>query len=176
MGLMFTHRNPHDRITKVPPDVHKRQDVSRRLQIFSIRVYYSQVIRTPRPGSEPLLLEVLPMGTPQALLAADTDRTQDYVFESARLPEIRGASRQLDDLDRRAANLVRQRGGQVILSGGGRLLAIVPLDEAEALALEVEKEYVSETRVATTTVDWRPLPPGALEQGYPPDPADRLEP
>ncbi|HEY75751.1 MAG TPA: hypothetical protein G4O00_06170 [Thermoflexia bacterium] len=110
------------------------------------------------------------MGTPQALLAADTDRTQDYVFESARLPEIRGASRQLDDLDRRAANLVRQRGGQVILSGGGRLLAIVPLDEAEALALEVEKEYVSETRVATTTVDWRPLPPGALEQGYPPDP------
>lgn len=46
-------------------------------------------------------------GEPQrALLSADTDRTQDFVFESARLPEIRGASRQLDDLNAEIAELV----------------------------------------------------------------------
>jgi hypothetical protein len=60
------------------------------------------------------------------LLVADTDRTQDYVFESSRLPEIRGASHLLTNLEKWAAAQVEQAGGDVILSGGGNLFAILP--------------------------------------------------
>ncbi len=36
---------------------------------------------------------------PIVVFSADTDRTQAYVFESNKLPEIRGASRQLSELN-----------------------------------------------------------------------------
>jgi len=112
-----------------------------------------------------------------ALLAADTDRTQDYVFESARLPEIRGASRQLDDLNHRIKALTQTALAQssdsrcrVIYAGGGSLLALVPAAVAPQLAREIEALYPRETTTATITADWRPVTAEMLAQGYPPRP------
>jgi len=107
-----------------------------------------------------------------ALLAADTDRTQDYVFESARLPEIRGASRQLDDLNQKIREIIEERDPEsnVIFANGGGLLALVSPDKAPVLTCEIEALYPSKTTVATITADCRPITPEMLEQGYPPNP------
>lgn len=106
-----------------------------------------------------------------ALLAADTDRTQSYVFESAKLPEVRGASRQLDDLNHRIADLVSQAFHErcVVYVGGGSLLALVPGDEArlDRLCDEIEALYPGETDVATVTADWREVAPEMVLDGYP---------
>ncbi len=95
-----------------------------------------------------------------ALLSADTDKIKEYVFESAKLPEIRGASMILDDLnqewpekgnyqllDPRSPSNLReiflhyglptrrnkddQQVDSIIYAGGGSLLALVPLNMAE---------------------------------------------
>lgn len=96
---------------------------------------------------------------PDALLIADTDATQSYVFESNKLPEIRGASRQLDDLNQEIGRLVtKQPGNQLIYAGGGGLLALVQSAQAADLVEEIEQYYPARTGVATITVDWRPLP------------------
>jgi hypothetical protein len=105
-----------------------------------------------------------------AILVADTDRTQDYVFESAKLPEIRGASRQLDDLNAQIAEMVGQAFDHecVIYTGGGSLLALVPANETvlDQLCHEIETLYPKETGVATITVDWRSIAPQMVLQGY----------
>lgn len=113
---------------------------------------------------------------PLALLAADTDRTQAYVFESARLPEIRGASWKLDDLNRQIEQMVNDAiqeapspPCQVVYAGGGGLLAIVPQSQAEVLARKIEALYPQETIMATITAAWRPITEAMLEGGYPPD-------
>jgi CRISPR-associated protein Cmr2 len=114
-----------------------------------------------------------------ALLAADTDRTQDYVFESAKLPEVRGASCQLDDLNLGSTvALFRDCGlsgrfvddappGEIVYAGGGGLLALVPEEKAGALAQAIEAEYPKVTDVATITADWRPVTPEMVLNGYP---------
>lgn len=96
--------------------------------------------------------------SPPALLVADTDATQSYVFESNKLPEIRGASRQLDDLNRQIGRLVAEAGHQCIYAGGGGLLALVPPEAAPDLAAQIETLYPQVTGTATITAAWRPLP------------------
>lgn len=91
-----------------------------------------------------------------AIISADTDKIKDYVFESTKLPEIRGASIRLDELnqgnpepdyregDPRAPQNIREvlrhRGlpdtsiddsqspGCIAFAGGGSLMALVPLE------------------------------------------------
>ncbi len=96
---------------------------------------------------------------PVAILSADADKVQEYVFESARLPEIRGGSMLLQELNEKVAGLVEQAVAPsvgpscVIYKGGGSLLAIVP-DDAELLAElkhDIESLYPKHTGVATTT-------------------------
>lgn len=106
-------------------------------------------------------------GQPVVLFAADTDRTQDFVFESSRLPEIRGGSQMLDGLNRKAADLVAQAGGDMIISSGGRLLALVPQSQAEQLQNKIEQLYPQESKAATTTVAYRPVTEDMLQNGYP---------
>jgi CRISPR-associated protein Cmr2 len=104
-----------------------------------------------------------------ALLSADTDRTQSYVFQSARLPEIRGASMLLDQLNREELlKLLRARylnteyinddsPGCVIFNGGGSLLAIVPVNLADELVSAIEAIYPQATGTAMITVVWQPI-------------------
>jgi CRISPR-associated protein Cmr2 len=105
-----------------------------------------------------------------ALLSADADRVQDYVFESARLPEIRGASMLLQDLNEEIAGLVKQAVDPecVIYAGGGSLLAIVP-DDADLLAElkhKIESLYPQRTGVATTTCVTYSTTADELRDGY----------
>ncbi|MCB8983456.1 MAG: type III-B CRISPR-associated protein Cas10/Cmr2 [Ardenticatenaceae bacterium] len=95
------------------------------------------------------------------MLVADTDETLSYVFESNKLPEIRGASLQLDLLNKKIGNMVRDLGpdSHVIYAGGGSLLAEVSMAEAATLATSIEAIYPAETGAATITAAWRPLPP-----------------
>jgi hypothetical protein len=114
-----------------------------------------------------------------ALLAADTDRTQDYVFESAKLPEVRGASWLLDDLNmNHIPALFKEHGlrgtfiddgppGEIVYAGGGGLLALVPTAKAQALARAIEAEYPTVTGAASITADWRPVTATMVMQGYP---------
>jgi CRISPR-associated protein Cmr2 len=124
-----------------------------------------------------------------ALLSADADKIKDYVFESAKLPEIRGASMILDELnqgwlDDKGPNIrklfaakglpVGRRADRkapscIIYAGGGSLLALVPHDLAEILKADIEVLYPRETGIATITCVWRPVSPRELQEGYNPD-------
>lgn len=105
----------------------------------------------------------------RALLAADTDRTLDYVFESAKLPEIRGASTILDDLNRQEAPTLIKRldeNADQIYASGGSLLYEVDADKAPLIQQELEALYPLETGVATITCVYRELP-GPADEGIP---------
>jgi hypothetical protein len=119
-------------------------------------------------------------GVQLALIAADVDRVQSYVFESAKLTEMRGASLILDLLnvkDTDDENIwgdvyiegqpvqgIRQvlRGlglpeqdwpqGCVVYVAGGSALLIVPEERAEEVKQHIQQLYASTTLTATTTV------------------------
>ena len=106
----------------------------------------------------------LDVGMPVSLLSADTDKVKSYVFESAKLPEVRGASIILDELNQE--KLVKEvftgKDCQppqecLIYNSGGGLLAIVPTCWAEHLGKEIERLYLDRTKVATTTTVTRPF-------------------
>ena len=144
---------------------------------MDIEQWRIHVLEPLRNGQKPTA-DVTALGG-LALLAADTDRTQDYVFESAKLPEVRGASRQLDDLNLCSTiALFRDCGlsgrfvddtppGEIVYAGGGGLLALVPEEQARALAQAIEAEYPKVTGAATITADWRPVTPEMVLNGYP---------
>ncbi len=95
-----------------------------------------------------------------ALLAADTDRIQEYVFESARLPEIRGGSellRRLNEED--LPRLVEESGlpsdDCVLYSRGGSFLALLPTAVAESLSARIEQLYPQRTGAASITCVWQ---------------------
>lgn len=145
---------------------------------MDIERWHRHVLKPLIEGREPTA-DVEALGG-LALLVADTDRTQDYVFESTRLPEIRGASRQLADLNGEGIiRLFRAHGlrgrfidddaarGEIVYAGGGGLLALVPEAVAQLLAAAIETEYPRATGIATITADWRPVTPEMVLQGYP---------
>ncbi len=104
-----------------------------------------------------------------ALLAADTDRTQEYVFESVRLPEIRGGSEKLQALNHSLPGIITARGLPdkcVLLADGGALLALVPKSITPELVQEIEQAYPAQTRVATITCVSRPVSPTEVLWGY----------
>lgn len=146
---------------------------------MDIEQWHQHVLAPLLEGRSPAAEDVDALGG-LALLAADADRTQDFVFESTRLPEIRGASRMLDDLNTtRLRALFRKHGlrgdfidqedapGEIIYVGGGGLLALVPVTVADKLRQAMEALYPAVTGVATLTVDWRPVTPEMVLQGYP---------
>lgn len=124
-----------------------------------------------------------------ALLSANTDRTQDYVFESEHLPEIRGASMILDELNRgwpedqspnirklfdkmglpTGSNDDSEVPSCIIYAGGGSLLALVPRVFAEEVKEKIEALYPRETGVATITCICREVTPRQIARGYVPD-------
>ncbi|HIE52056.1 MAG TPA: hypothetical protein EYP85_09880 [Armatimonadetes bacterium] len=97
---------------------------------------------------------------PVLLLAADTDQVKTYVFESVKLPEIRGASRLLDLLNTRLSpRLWASRGlaGCLFYSDGGSLLGVVPAHLGQDFQRQLEEWYLRATGVATITVVTVPL-------------------
>jgi len=106
----------------------------------------------------------------RALLSADADRIQGYVFESAKLPEIRGGSflqARLNDQDEAYKPITTLIGshGKIIYAGGGSVLAEVDAGQAETIQAAIERLYPEQTGVATTTCVIQPVPDN-VEDGY----------
>jgi CRISPR-associated protein Cmr2 len=110
---------------------------------------------------------------PLALLAADVDRVQEYVFESAKLSEMRGSSLILDLLNVKDDDDTARWGNirideqllkgipqvlkaefglpqeSIIYAAGGGALMIVPQELVEKIARRIERLYVETTLTAT---------------------------
>lgn len=137
----------------------------------TLREWQQQVLLPAIRPEMPLPPDESPLpGGGLALFSADTDRTQQFVFQSSRLPEIRGASMRLDDLNRRGLPRVLaqhhlsvnpithpDKPGCLIYCGGGSLLALIPLDLAETLVQAIERLYPRTTDTATITAVYRPI-------------------
>lgn len=109
------------------------------------------------------------LDTSVIVFSADTDRTQAYVFESDKLPEIRGASRILtilnqgsprDHTDAAFLELLEEEhlpADCLIYASGGGVLALLPSDEivARSLADNLKQRYLDQTGLATISVETR---------------------
>jgi len=91
---------------------------------------------------------------PVSLLLGDVDSIKGYVYETDALPEIRGASEILQELEDEVRRLFRDTLAEeaLIYCGGGGFLAIVPAGQAEELKREIERLYLNKTKIATITV------------------------
>lgn len=101
-----------------------------------------------------------------ALVSFDTDRIKDYVFGTARLREIEGASALLDDLNRnrmceKVTSVTGLKAEEVLIyANGGSGLFKVPSKWAEAVITEVERLYGQETVTGSITGVYRPYDEG----------------
>lgn len=93
-----------------------------------------------------------------SILSADTDKVKSYVYSSTKLPEMRGASVILDELNQdkikqiflKDYNLIEEC---LLFNKGGSVLAIVPTSMVFNIKSEIRKLYPQETHgLATITV------------------------
>lgn len=83
------------------------------------------------------------------LVFGGATKIKEYVFESAKLPEMRGASVLLDWLNQVVVPELWKAAECVIYANGGDLLALAAAGgEAQRLAQEIEQLYASETLTA----------------------------
>ncbi len=118
-----------------------------------------------------------------ALISADIDRIKDFVFESNKLPEIRGASMMLEQLldpkeDAGIKHVFEAAGlratfvddpekpGCLIYAGGGSLLALVPRAVAARIRAELEALFPRQTGMATITCVVLDIDPQEITDGY----------
>jgi len=131
-----------------------------------------------------------------ALVMGGATKIKQYVFESSKLPEIRGASALLDEINLtelpalfssepnghtpHSETDVRQRVAAefhlelpdcrdcVIYANGGELFAFAPVSIAPKLADAIEWLYTQGTRVANSVAAWRPFSMVELAGGLDP--------
>jgi len=97
------------------------------------------------------------IGSRVALLSADTDKVKSYVFESPRLPEMRGASLILEELNNRdlIKNILEEYKlpeDCIIYSSGGSILMFIPESLQTEIKKHIEKQYLEKTATAMITV------------------------
>lgn len=111
-----------------------------------------------------------------ALVYGGATKIKGYVFEAARLPEIRGASALLDWINTPAlttlwqtevgrvfqerlqldAATARQRATDcIVYAGGGNILALAPADMGADLANAIERTYTEHTLTANSAAVWQ---------------------
>jgi CRISPR-associated protein Cmr2 len=105
-------------------------------------------------ATEQLERELFEGQPPLRLLMGDTDAIKSYVYETQALPEIRGASQILVELEEDVCELFCTHLVEecLIYCGGGGFLALVPASMAKNLKQEIERLYLERTQVATVTV------------------------
>lgn len=105
------------------------------------------------------------------LLLGDVDAIKAFVYETNALPEIRGGSEILLELEEETRKLFSQNRPEkdLIYCGGGSFLAVVPKDEADDLKREIEQLYLGRTKIATISVAASdPIDRTDLDRGIPP--------
>ncbi|MCS6861050.1 MAG: HD domain-containing protein [Abditibacteriales bacterium] len=105
-----------------------------------------------------------------SLISADTDRVKGYVFETAKLPEVRGASAMLTELnEREVAALLWERFRLppecLLYAAGGSALIVAPTQLAPCIADRIQRLYLCRTGAATISVVHRPTSPQEWVQG-----------
>lgn len=91
---------------------------------------------------------------PLSLISADADQIQAYVFESAKIPEVRGASALVEWLNFEGLKEVVRRFGlteDVLVYQGGGAMLLVPAVIADNVWQAIEEQFVATTHVATVT-------------------------
>jgi len=110
---------------------------------------------------------------PLALILGDVDNVKEFVFETSKLPEIRGGSEILNELNTTGIEEIFKTQGLVkeciIYNGGGSFLAIAPVSLAKKIKKEIEKIYLEETKISTITcVCSEPIGYVEFCSGFPP--------
>lgn len=101
-----------------------------------------------------------------AILSADTDKVKSYVYSSAKLPEMRGASSILDDLNQEKIKEILTE-DYILFNKGGSILALVRPSMAESIKKEIELLYPRETYgLATITVVTETVDHSELESDF----------
>jgi CRISPR-associated protein Cmr2 len=103
---------------------------------------------------------------PLALISADTDRIKSYVFESPKLPDIRGASQILVELNEKE---VRDKLWKefmlppecLLYAAGGGFLILSPIYLAEKIRSFIEETYLKHTLSGTISTAFKEI--GLLE-------------
>ncbi|WEU40291.1 MAG: HD domain-containing protein [Candidatus Odinarchaeum yellowstonii] len=88
------------------------------------------------------------------LISGDVDRVKDYVYESSRLPEIRGASELLNELNLNSIPEIfsKQLSKEcLIYADGGGFLALSPIHLADTIIDMIQREYLDKSLTATIT-------------------------
>jgi CRISPR-associated protein Cmr2 len=104
-----------------------------------------------------------------ALVTGGATKIKSYVFESARLAEIRGASGLLDRINLEDLRRLWKEGigceECLIYANGGEALGFAPVGKAEWLADEIERIYTQETLVAQSVAVYEILTLRQLKSG-----------
>ncbi|MGC1122448.1 MAG: hypothetical protein WBA22_15255 [Candidatus Methanofastidiosia archaeon] len=107
-----------------------------------------------------------------SLLLGDVDQIHTYVFETSKLPEIRGASQLLDALIRNDFNEIfnncstdadsgeidkNKDRGYILYNNAGSCMAIVPTGRVEEFTRSVKEKFLRETGAVTITFAHSPF-------------------
>ncbi|MCS7158652.1 MAG: phosphohydrolase [Blastocatellia bacterium] len=111
-------------------------------------------------------IEVGNRATRIRLLLGDVDAIKTFVYETNALPEIRGGSEILLEIEEKIRNHL---GDNLIYCGGGGFLAMVHDEGADDVKQEIERLYLNRTKTATiTVVASDPIDRADLERGIHP--------
>ncbi len=108
----------------------------------------------------------------------DVDAIKSYVYETNTLPEIRGASQILQEIEENTREDFRRKLTEecLIYCGGGGFLAIVPAGEAQEWKKYIEALDSKRTHTATITiVASDPIRYEELERGIAPHDQERVK-
>lgn len=108
---------------------------------------------------------------PICLLMGDADAIKAFVYETTKLPDIRGGSEILAELEEKVREKFRRELSEdcLIYCGGGGFLAILPTSEAQKWKQEIERLYLEQAKTATiTVVASQPIGYLDLALGFPP--------
>ncbi len=124
----------------------------------------------PIPSVTRFLREELKDEQALSLISADTDRVKSYVFETAKLPEVRGASAILTELNEREIASLLWEEFQLppeclLYAAGGSALIVAPSKLAPSIADSIQQLYLRQTGTATISVVHRPTLPQEWVQG-----------
>ena len=107
-----------------------------------------------------------------ALVSFDVDKIKEFVFATSKPLELQGASELVSQLTERWIDEILEAKGLTkankLFAGGGTGLLIVPKDNAQELALEIQNRFAEETRTGSCTAIWQDFAPHELIAG--PDP------